>query len=747
MNKDLEFVNNLIAQMTVKEKIGQITMVISGKDSFDKCDGKFTFRPELKKQLEEYGVGIISTLLRSDPWSKRGYGNGVELEEREEFINQFQKFAIENSRLGIPVLIDLEATHGMQALGSVMYPTNLSVGCSFDTELYQNMMELIAKELKLSGNHIGFITVMDMGCDPRFGRTEESFGEDPLLASRMAERAVKGLKKENVSICAKHFLAHGGASGGHMSGDVGIGTRELREIHLPPAKAAIDAGAELLMVSYNSVDGIICVADKHLLTDIAREELGFEGVMMSDGGGVRVARMLAKEDAYDEISALTLNAGTDVSLGDDYKGVFLHLDEALEKGLISEERLDEAVRRVLMLKVKHGLFKNPYIETGKVERFVKSGECQKSAYDVAAEGMVLLKNQNDILPLKATQKIALIGPQADSIYHLLGDYTSFRKDGEMATIHEEMEKRFSCVTVAEGYKLEGGTEGFDEAIRVANESDVIVLLMGGSSVRDFNVTFNEAGTAISEGDTFMDCGEGFDVASLDLPGSQLELLTKLKVLGKPVVAVLIQGRPYALPTVSEEADAILAAWYPGQMGAKAITDMLLGDIQPSGRLCISIPRGAEYLPAAYNRYASTARPYVGGLSNAIYPFGYGLSYMPRKYSNLRIDGDYSIGDIENGKRYRVFVDVENLGSEPICETVCMYISAHEQPVLRRVKELADFKRISLQPKEKATVELSLGKESLSYIDREGKYKLAPGLFCVLVGVNPGEELKEEIRIS
>ena len=516
MRQKSEFVNSLISQMTIKEKIGQITMLVSGMNTYDRHDGKFTFRPQLKQQLSEYGIGIISTLLRADPWSKRSYGNGVELEEREEFINQFQKFAINNSRLGIPVLIDLEASHGMHALGSVMYPTNIGIGCSFNPDLYGQMMSLVAKELRLSGNHIGFVTILDMCTDPRFGRTEESFGEDPLLTSRMAASAVKGFNREGVSICAKHFLAHGGAAGGHMSGEVSNGIREMRDIHLPAVKAAIEAGADLLMVAYNSIDGVPCITNKHLLTDIARDELGFNGIMMSDGYGVNMAKNLVEEGSDYLAAAMSLNAGTDVSLGDT-AGVFLHLEEALENGIITEERLDEATRRVLNLKVKRGLFDDPYLKPGHVAAFVKSGECQKMAYDVAASSMVLLKNQDDVLPLKSSQKIALIGPQAESIYHFLGDYTSPRKKGEMNTLYKEMKMRFDNVTAAKGYNFNGSKEGFAEAINAAREADVTIILMGGSSVRDFNTAFNNAGTVIGSGNTFMDCGEGCDVATLDLP--------------------------------------------------------------------------------------------------------------------------------------------------------------------------------------------------------------------------------------
>ena len=746
MNNELEFVNSLIAQMTVKEKIGQITMAISGMNIYDKDNGKFTFRKNFKKQLEEYGIGFMSTLLRADPWSKRTYGNGVELEEREEFVNQFQKYAMEHSRLGIPVLMDLEASHGLQALGSVMYPTNLCSGCSFDTDLYGKMMALIPKELRLSGTHIGFVTIIDMATDPRFGRTEESFGEDPLLASRFAFSAVKSFERENTSICAKHFFAHGGATSGHMGGDVCSGMRNIHEIHIPSAKAAVEAGADLVMVAYNAIDGVLCVTSKEILTDLLRDKWGYKGVVMTDGGGINWAKAVVRGSAEYLAAAESLNAGIDVSL-DDRTGVFLHLDEALEKGEITEEKLDEAVRKALLLKVKRGLFDDPFVKPGHVVPFVKSGECQKTAYDVAAASMVLLKNNDSILPLKASQKIALIGPQAGSIYHLLGDYTSPRKAGEMNTIHEEMAKRFERVTVAEGYKFEGGKEGFDEALAIAREADVTVLLMGGSSVRDFSTKFNEAGTAVSCGNEFMDCGEGFDVASLNLPGSQVQLLEELKAIGKPVVAVLIQGRPYALPEVSEMADAILAAWYPGQFGPKAITDMLLGDIQPSGRLCISIPRGSEYLPVAYNRYPTTASNYVDNLSGVIYPFGYGLSYMPKRYSNLRVEGDYSTEDIANGKYYTVSVDVENLGDKPIKEIVCMYIYATEQPVLRRSKELADFKKILIQPGEKTTVKLRLDKASLSYIDKNAKRRLGPGHFVISAGVNPDKELRCELTLD
>lgn len=743
MNKKSEFVDSLISQMTVREKIGQISMVITGMNIYDKNGNEFTFRSPFKQQVKDYGIGMMSTLLRADPWSKRTYGTGVELEEREEFVNKVQKYIIENSRLGIPALFDMEASHGVQALGSVMYPTNLGAACSFNPDLYEREISLIAKELKLSGIHIGFMTILDMCRDPRFGRSEESFGEDPLLASRLAASAVKGFKSQDVSICAKHFLAHGGAVGGHMCGDVSMGIREMRDIHLKSAKAAIDAGAEMLMAAYNSIDGIPCVIDERILKDLARDELGFDGIMQSDGAGVGVARGLVTDWAEHLAAAMSLNAGIDTSLGDD-DGVFLHLEEALEQGIVSEERIDEAVRRVLMLKVKMGLFDEPYIKPGHVEMFVKSEECRQAAYDMAAASMVLLKNQDDILPLKSSQTIALIGPQAESVYHLLGDYTSPRKNGEVNTLREEMEKRFDKVTVAEGYKFNGGKSGFAEALDAARKSDVTILLMGGSSVRDFSTLYNNAGSVIGCGENFMDCGEGCDVPNIELPCSQVELLKELKALGKPVIAVLIQGRPYALTEVSEKADAILAAWYPGQMGAKAITDMLLGDIQPSGRLSVSIPRGTGYIPAAYNMYKTWK--YITGLSNAIYPFGYGLSYMPKKYSNLCIDDNHNIEDIANGQCFTVSVDVENLGDKAINETVCLYISAEQQPVKRRAKELSDFKSVTLQPKQKKTVEFSLGKEALSYTDYNGKRVSGTGRFIISTGANPDEELQFELKL-
>ena len=288
-------------------------------------------------------------------------------------------------------------------------------------------------------------------------------------------------------------MAHGGATSGHMCGEICSGMRNIREIHILSAKAAIEAGADIVMTAYNTIDGVLCVASKEILTDLLRDELGFEGVVMTDGGGVLRARDVVRGGADYLAAAVAFNAGNDVSLGDGL-GVFLHLEEALEKGEITEEKLDEAVRRVLLLKVKRGLFDDPFLKPGHIVPFVKSGECQKTAYDVAAASMVLLKNNDNILPLKSSQKIALIGPQVDSIYHLLGDYTSPRKVGEMNTIHEEMAKRF----VAEGYKFEGGKEGFAEALDIAREADVTVLLMGGNSVRDFSTKFNGAGTAIGQ---------------------------------------------------------------------------------------------------------------------------------------------------------------------------------------------------------------------------------------------------------
>lgn len=746
MDRENAFVNSLLSQMTIREKIGQLTMVVSGLACYDRQGGTFSFRPALKKQLEEYGIGIVSTLLRADPWSQRTYGNGVELEQREEFVNQFQRYVVQHSRLGIPALLDLEASHGMQALGSVMYPCNIGMGCSFDPELYGRMMALIAEELKLSGNHIGFISLMDIARDPRWGRTEECFGEDPLLSSRMTERAVRSFDRAGVSICVKHYLGHGGAAGGHMAGAVCMGPREMREIHLPPARAAVRAGAEMFMVAYNDIDGIPCVVNRRLLTEILREELGFDGVIMSDGGGVAMAKSLCVNGEDAEAAALALNAGIDVSLGDNH-GVFLALEEALYRGMISQERLDEAVERVLRLKVKHGLFDDPYLKPGRVAAFVQSGVCQQMAYEAAAASMVLLKNQGGVLPLKPSQKIALIGPQAESVYHLLGDYTSPRKTGEMKTLRQAMEERFDRVTTVCGYAFEGGEDGFAPALEAVRNADVAVLLMGGSSVRDFDTLFNEAGTVVGGGSAFMDCGEGVDVSSLDLPGSQLALLAQITATGKPTVVVLLQGRPYALRQASEQADAILAAWYPGQMGAQAVADALLGAIQPCGRLSISIPRGAQYLPVAYNMYASTRRPYADGLSGTIYPFGYGLSYMPRRYSNLRVEGGHSMEELENGASFAVRVDVENLGDATIREVVCLYFTAKGQPVLRRGRELVDFRRVELLPGQKRTVDFAVGKEALSYLDQDGRRKLGPGRFVLSAGVNPDQEMQVEIDLN
>jgi len=690
----------ILQEMSVKEKIGQIAQIASGYSCYSITEnGEIVFDEKFKNIVSTYGgIGAISGILRADPWTNRHYGTGITADMREAAINKFQQYLRENTRLKIPALIEIESSHGLQALGSVLYPTGLCSAASFNPKLYKEVMKNIGDEIKLSGNHIAFLTLIDLARDPRWGRCEECLGEDPYLASQMAKAAVDGIKDAGAMVCAKHYVASGIAEGGINCNTVNIGERELEEIYLPTAKAVVDAGCDFVMTAYNPIDGVYCHANKKLLKDILREKLNFDGVIISDGCGVSILSnelKISKKDA----AALCLKSGIDLSLAD--SDSFTYLEEALEEGLITINDIDEACLRVLEKKFEIGLFDEKPLIPGTLKSFNSDRHFEKSAYDMAAESITLIKNDS-LLPISKDTKVALIGENADDIYHILGDYTSERLPEEGCTIRAAFEKTFGNLAFSKGWSF-NDINDYESALEVAKDCDVICITLGGTSKRDYSTNFLSNGS-VSSVSSYIDCGEGISLSRLELPPQQLELLRKLKKLNKPIVSIVIMGRAYILKEVEELSDAVLIGWYPGQEGADALADIVTGKVNPSGKLPITLPYDSSVLPVFYNSYDGDNK-YFDCPRTVLHHFGYGLSYSTFKYDNLNINFD--------GSAFKVIFTVQNTSNIPGKEVAQLYINISGDSVAHRVMELKAFEKITLSPNEIKTINFIIKKEELN----------------------------------
>lgn len=745
MSKYIIYAKELVKKLTLPEKVAQLSQKVAGYRCFNRNGEEFEFNDEFKSFISNYGaMGAISNILRACGFTKKNWGIGIEPQHRAKVANQLQKYVLEHSRVPIPVLIEVEANHGLQALGSELFPTNIGIGCTFNTELYYRIMKSVGKEIRLSGNHMAFVTMFDVARDPRWGRVEECYSEDPYLVSCFTKKGVEGIKSENALVCCKHYCATGDGFGGLNAAEVNIGNRELHDIYLPAVETAVESGADVIMAAYNAVDGIPCHANRHLLREVLRDELGFDGVVLSDG--FAVSRMI-EQMGMDMIhgSAHALKAGVDISLADT-DGAYLNIIEACEKGIIKEELIDEAVVRVLEKKYQMNLFDNPYIEeNGDLVAYLDSGEQKRLSYEAAAESVVLLKN-NGILPITPDKKVALIGVHANNIYYQLGDYTSYRKPGEGKTIKQAFKEKIKNVTYTKGWSFYDEDTDFQNALKIAGESDVIVLTLGGSSARlTSEVIYDKNTGAALETKRYLDCGEGIDIAKIKLPGNQMRLFRMLKETDKPIIALLIQGRPYEITEIDEQADAVLAAWYPGQQGGEAIADILTGVVNPSGKLSVSIPYSSACLPAYYNRIGedavivgrTSANTYKDFPRRILYPFGYGLSYSEFKYSNIMVK---KLAD----NKYEISADVENVSDIAGKEVTQMYIRGYGNSIRRRGKELKGFRKIFLQPQEKKTVTFSLGYNELKVFSADNKWEIEDGRVEIFIGSNPNLPLMAEI---
>lgn len=715
----------LLDKMTLQEKIGQLNQKLYGFGIYERNGEEISFSQEFKDEVEKYGgLGTLYGLYRADPWSQKNYENGLYGENAVKAYNKMQEYVLEHSRLRIPVLLSTECPHGHQALDSYLLPVNLNMGATFNTELIHSAYSVCGKQLREMGVDFALISLLDVVRDPRWGRSEECFSEDPYLCSKMAEQVVKAVQDEGVSVVAKHFAAQGECTGGINASAARIGERELREIHLPAMKACADAGVEGVMAAYNEIDGVFCHANRHLLTDILRDEMGFEGVVMADGCAIDQLNVVTGDCVHS--AAAALRAGVDIGLWDEAYG---RLEEALENGYITEEDIDRAVLRVLELKIKRGIFKHPLLdENQKLEDY--SYEKYPQALDIARESVVLLENRNQILPLsKEQRKIAVIGPNADAVYNQLGDYSPQVKREKCSTVLDGVRSYFGDnVVYARGCGVfEGTQEEQTEAVKLAEQSDITILVLGGSSSRFGEVSFDANGAAISEHGVSMDCGEGVDTSELSLPIEQRELAEKIFATGSKVITVIIGGRAYALDTIAEKSDAVLYAFYPGMQGGKAIAEILFGDVNPSGRLPVSLPRCSGQLPVYYN-YKNSYRSmhYYNIPDGAAYTFGYGKSYTEFVYEDVSFGNTEVALDELHKNGIQAEMTIKNVGEYDGYAVPLVYIAGEQGSVVRRAKELKGFKKVWLKKGESKRVSILLPAEAFAVWNFEMEFKVEPG---------------------
>ena len=738
-------VEDLLDRMTVEEKLGQLLCPL-GWPMYEKTENSVGISDEYRKFIDEQHGGMLWATFRADPWTRKTLENGLNPQLAAEAYNALQRYAIDSTRLGIPIILAEEAPHGHMAIGATVFPTSIGLASTWDKELLSEVGRTIARELRAQGGHIGYGPVIDLAREPRWSRVEETYGEDTYLTSEMAAAMVRGTgPKHNgwdkgVISTLKHFVAYGIPEGGHNGNPSNVGERDLHENFLPAFKSAIDAGALSVMTSYNSIDGVPSTGNPELLRDLLKEEWGFDGFVVSDLvsiDGLHSDHHIAKDK--EDAGIIAINAGVDVDLG---ANCFALLKEAVESGKVSGKVLDEAVGRVLRLKFELGLFDNPYVDPQAAAAEVRKAENIEVAHQAARKGVVLLENDG-ILPLRKDMKVAVIGPNADNMYNQLGDYTAPQPRENIRTVLDGIKAKIGekNVTYVKGCAIrDTKSNNIAEAVQAARKADVAVVVVGGSSARDFKTTYKETGAAVADKNSIsdMEAGEGFDRASLELLGLQNELLAAVKKTGTPVVVVYIEGRPLDKRWASENADALLTQFYPGQQGGEGLADVLFGDYNPAGRLPVSVPYDAGQIPVYYNNKFPKGHDYVEMPSDALYPFGYGLSYTTFEYSGLALE---NLG----GNRVKVSVDVKNTGNFDGEEVVQVYVTDLVASTVRPRRQLRAFERVAVAKGETVHVEMVLEEPAFIVYDRNMNPVVEPGEFTIAVGASSADiRLQENI---
>ncbi|MEI9976810.1 MAG: glycoside hydrolase family 3 N-terminal domain-containing protein [Ignavibacteriota bacterium] len=735
-------VKDLLARMTIEEKAAQM-MCVWQKKTETLIDEKGNFDPKKARKAFRHGRGLGQVGRPSDAGGARDSADNRTPRTMAELTNDIQKFFLEQSRLGIPVIFHEECLHGHAAIGGTSFPQPIGLGATFDPELVESLFTMTAAEARARGAHQALTPVVDVARDPRWGRVEETYGEDPFLVARMGVAAVRGFQgdatfkdKRHVIATMKHFAAHGQPESGTNCAPVNVSERVLRETFLYTFKEAIQKGGALsVMASYNEIDGIPSHANRWLLRDVLRKEWGFQGFVVSDYYAITELRSRKDVGGHavapdlKEACRQAIEAGVNIELPE--PECYLHLVELVKKGVLKERQLDELVAPMLHAKFQLGLFDDPYVDPDAADALVGCDEHRKLALQAARQTITLLKNENNLAPfsLEKIKTIAVIGPNANR--SMLGGYSGTPKhnvtvlDGIQAYVGKRAKVLYS-----EGCKITvGGSWVQDEvvvpdpaedrrqiaeAVKVAKKADVIVLAIGGNEQ-----TSREAWAFWHLGDR----------PSLDLVGRQEELVRAMLATGKPVVVFLFNGRPLSINSLSKEVPVIFECWYLGQETGHAVAEVLFGDINPGGKLPITIPRSAGHLPAFYNHKPTARRGYLFDDVSPLYPFGFGLSYTTFTIDHVRLDKK----KIRNGGTARVSAEIGNTGKRAGSEVVQMYIRDVFSSATRPIKELKGFQRVVLEPGETRTVTFDITPELLSFYDANMKYGVEPGDFEIMIG--------------
>ena len=727
--------SDLLSRMTLEEKVGQLLCPL-GWEMYEIHGSEVHPSGKFKQLIKERNAGMLWATYRADPWTKKTLANGLNPELAAKAGNALQKYVMENTRLGIPMFLAEEAPHGHMAIGATVFPTGIGMAATWSLELGKEVGQVIAKEIRSQGGHISYGPVLDLTRDPRWSRVEETFGEDPVLSGILGASMVDGLGGGNLSqkyatiATLKHFLAYAVPEGGQNGNYASVGIRDLHQNFLPPFRKAIDSGALSVMTSYNSIDGIPCTSNHYLLTQLLRNEWKFCGFVVSDLysiEGIHESHFVALTKENAAIQSVT--AGVDVDLGGD---AYTNLCHAVQSGQMDKAVIDTAVCRVLRMKFEMGLFEHPYVDPKIAAKTVRRKEHIELARKIAQSSITLLKNENSILPLSKTiNKVAVIGPNADNRYNMLGDYTAPQEDSNVKTVLDGILTKLSPFRVeyVRGCAIRDTTVNeIEQAIKAARRSEVVIVVVGGSSARDFKTSYKETGAAVAEEGSVsdMECGEGFDRASLSLLGRQQELLESLQKTGKPLIVVYIEGRPLEKNWASEYADALLTAYYPGQEGGNAIADVLFGDYNPSGRLPISVPRSVGQIPVYYNKKAPRNHDYVEMSSFPLYSFGYGMSYTTFEYSDLQV--------VQKSARcFEVSFKVKNTGKYDGEEVSQLYMRDEYASVVQPMKQLKHFERFHLKKGEEKKVTFVLTEEDFFLVNYTLKKVVESGNFHLMIG--------------
>lgn len=694
-----ERVESLLGRMTLEEKVGQLIQYTASQ-------------PDLPGLAARGAVGSIFNFIGAAQ------------------ANALQRRAVNESRLKIPILFAADIIHGCRTI----FPIPLGMASTWDPAAAELEARIAAREASASGIRWTFAPMVDIARDPRWGRVAEGAGEDPYLGAAMAAAYVRGFQGNDLSApdsilaCAKHFAAYGAAEGGRDYNSVDMSERTLRETYLPPFKAAVDAGVQTIMTSFNSLNGIPATANEHLLKTILRDQWGFRGFVDSDYGAIEELVDHAVAATPQEAALKAITAGVDMDMVD---ATYLSLVAAVKSGSLPESTIDKSVHRILRAKFALGLFEQPYTDEQREKTVGLAREHLDAARAVARESIVLLRNEAALLPLPKSGTIAVIGPLADSKADMLGPWAGFGKPEEAVTVLEGVRIKAGTqarITYAKGCGVHGGTaEEMAEALSIAAKSDVVLLVAGEE--REMS-------------------GEASSRAFLDLPGEQEQLLEKIAATGKPIILVVLSGRPLTIPWAAANVPAILWAWFPGSQGGHALADILFGEVNPSGKLPISIPRSVGQIPVYY-AHLPTGRPekpaekftskYLDSPNDPLYPFGHGLSYTRFDYSDLRV----SVGE---NRTFAVSADVRNAGTRTGDEIVQLYIRSPVTSVSRPVKELKGFRRVTLKAGETRRVELTIAQKDLRFW-LDGGWKVEPGTFKVWIGPSSVKGLQGTFEVK